>query len=63
MTIGVPIESITDGPSVQWNHIDGPMMFWAGQMHWLTWRERFAIFWNGIPEVDRIACRRFPHLA
>jgi hypothetical protein len=60
--VQVPNESITAGPSVQWNHIDGPLMFWAGLMHWLTWRERFSI-WIGRRTVDEVACERWPHLA
>lgn len=62
MSIGVPIEAITEGPSVIWKHIDGPMMVWAGQLHWLTWRERLLI-WLGLETVDSIGCRRFPFLA
>ncbi len=63
MTVGVPNKAITDGPHVQWNHIDGPLMTWAGGLHWLTWRERFRVFWFGVDEVDRIAIKRFPRRA
>lgn len=63
MTVSVPIQAITDGPTVMWNHIDGPLLEWAGHMHWLTWRERFAIFWKGVSEINRIAERRWPYLA
>lgn len=59
--VQVPISAITDGPSVQWNHIDGPLLSWAGLMHWLTWRERFAV-WIGRKTIDDIAYARWPHL-
>jgi hypothetical protein len=61
MTVSVPIKAITSGPEVQWNHIDGPLMHWAGQMHWLTWGERFAIRLRR-RTVDEVAAKRFPHL-
>lgn len=61
-TVSVPPEAITNGPDVIWNHIDGPLMTWAGQMHWLTLRERFLI-WIGLETVDSIGCKRFPFLA
>lgn len=62
MTVQVPIEAVTSGPRVQWNHIDGPLLCWAASIHWLTWRERFAI-WIGRRTVDEVACARWPHLA
>ncbi len=62
MGVAVPNEAITDGPDVTWNHIDGPLMHWAGNMHWLTWRERLRIA-SGYSTVDDVACERFPHLA
>lgn len=62
MEVGVPNEAITGGPFVTWRHIDGPLMHWAGEMHWLTWRERFRI-WIGRATVDQIACERWPYLA
>jgi hypothetical protein len=60
--VGVPRSAVTDGPGVQWNHIDGPMLHWAGHIDWLTWRERFAI-WFGRATIDQIACKRWPRLA
>ncbi len=59
--IEVPREAITNGPDIQWNHIDGPVMWWAGQSHWLTWRERARIFIGGAPAIDAVANARFPH--
>ena len=62
MTVSVPKEAITQGPSVSWRHIDGPMLSWAGQVHWLTLRERFSI-WMRLTTVDAVAAKRWPHLA
>ena len=58
----MPIAAITDGPNVQWNHIDGPLLTWAGELHWLTWRERFSLLFRR-STIDAIASARFPHLA
>jgi hypothetical protein len=58
----VPVEAVTDGPSVTWKHIDGPLLRWAGSMHWLTFRERLRIFLR-LATVDEVACERWPHLA
>lgn len=60
--VAVPLRAILDGPAMQWNHVDGPLLTWAGHLHWLTWRERFRIAW-GIATVDTIAGERFPGLA
>jgi hypothetical protein len=43
-------------------HIDGPLMTWAGQLHWLTWRERLAL-WLGLTSVDVLAARHWPGYA
>ena len=59
--VGVPIEAITCGPSVQWKHIDGPMLTWAGHIHWLTIIERLSI-WSGYRTVYQIAEKHWPHL-
>jgi hypothetical protein len=41
-------------PSVVWKHIDGPLMYHSdGQLHWLTWRERLAL-WFGLMTEDEI---------
>lgn len=60
--LSVPVSEVTSGPHVQWRHIDGPLMTWAGEMHWLTWQERLRVFF-GRATVDQIACERWPHLA
>ena len=62
MQVGVPIKAITDGPDVVWKHIDGPLLCWAGNIHWLTWRERLRIFF-GRASVFSVARSRWPHLA
>lgn len=62
MNSSVPNEAITKGPRVTWKHIDGPLLYWAGGLHWLTIRERLRIFFR-LATVDRIACERWPHLA
>jgi len=43
MTVSVPKEAIASGPSVNWKHVDGPLMTWAGHLHWLTWGERMNL--------------------
>lgn len=58
---GVPVQSSLDGPWVQWNHCDGPALHWAGNIDWLTWRERLAIFF-GRKTVDEVACERWPFM-
>ena len=41
-------------PHVQWNHLDGPLMTLSdGRLHWLTWRERIAL-WLGWTTVERV---------
>ena len=60
--VSVPREAVTNGPEVTWNHIDGPLLYWASQIHWLTWRQRLRI-WLGLATVDAIACEQWPHIA
>lgn len=45
---GCAVEFKADAtPSITWKHIDGPMLVMRnGQVHWLTWRERFEC-WLG----------------
>lgn len=42
--------------SINWKHINGPLMYHSdGGIHWLTWRERFAL-WIGLTDevsIDR----------
>jgi hypothetical protein len=58
----VQTSAITDGPHVEWRHVDGPLMTWASHLHWLTLSERVRI-WVGLTTVDRVACSRWPRLA
>ncbi len=61
---GVQVENnaFTEGPHVNWDHIDGPLMTWATHLHWLTWEERLRI-WLRMTTVDQIACERWPYTA
>ena len=41
-------------PHVKWGHPDGPLMTLSdGRPHWLTWRERIAL-WLGWTTVERV---------
>jgi hypothetical protein len=41
-------------PEVVWNHIDGPLMYLSNhQLHWLTWRERLAL-WLGFSTLEAV---------
>jgi len=41
-------------PEIQWGHIDGPLMYHSdGGLHWLTWRERLAL-WLGFTDEAAI---------
>lgn len=62
MTVQIPHNAITDGPSIVINHVDGPLLTWGTAMHWLTWSERFQLHW-GLTTVDQLACKRWPSLA
>lgn len=57
--VGVPREAVEADPAIRWNHIDGPMMTWAGHMHWLTWRERFLL-WTGRETAESLAQKHWP---
>ncbi len=40
-------------PHIQWNHVDGPVLTRSdGSMHWLTWWERFCLFFGFISVGD-----------
>lgn len=57
--VSMPIEALKAAPTVTWRHIDGPLLCWAGQMHWLTWRERLQL-WLRLATIESIAQKRFP---
>ena len=49
-------------PSIQWRHIDGPVLcFRDGQLHWLTWWERIQ-FLFGFTSAEKIERKRRPNL-
>jgi hypothetical protein len=49
-------------PSFVMKHIDGPMIvFRDGQMHWLTFGERFLV-WIGCATPESIERKRRPNL-
>jgi hypothetical protein len=53
----------TARPDIQWNHIDGPLLhFRNGELHWLTWRERFRC-WLGLDDAVSLEVKHRPHLA
>ena len=55
-----PIEA---EPSINWNHVDGPVLFFSdGQMHWLTWIERLQV-WLLLEEADSLQKKLRPFLA
>lgn len=57
--IGFPIDS---KPSIQPNHIDGPLLvFRDGQLHWLTLWERLQ-FAFGLTDAEKIERARRPNL-
>lgn len=62
MNVSVPNDAITEGPHVQWTHIDGPLMTWAGRMHWLTFGERLRL-WLRLTTVEDLASERWPYTA
>lgn len=44
-------------PHIIWKHIDGPLLCCRdGSMHWLTWRERFAM-WLGLLSIEQLEAR------
>ncbi len=50
-------------PSIRWNHIDGPLLtFRNGEMHWLTWRERFRC-WMGWDDAISLESKHRPYLS
>lgn len=45
---GVAVEfNPDDAPSIQWNHIDGPLLHMrSGEIHWLTLWERLRVWFD-----------------
>ncbi len=46
MGIAIPRESLLADPHVTWKHVGGPFLTWAGNTHWLTLRERLALWFK-----------------
>lgn len=40
---GIELSAFREAPEVR-RHIDGPVLQWAGRMHWLTLPERLYVF-------------------
>lgn len=57
-TVSMPREAFDAPPHINWRHIDGPLMSWAGRLHWLTWAERIML-WIGVTTPEMIAFQRF----
>lgn len=55
--VSMPLADWFRHPEVQWDHIDGPLLMWRGQLHWLTWKERFMLA-IGRTSIQQIAERR-----
>lgn len=52
----------TNRPEIVWNHIDGPLLHYRdGQLHWLTWVERFRCR-MGWETAESIEAKRRPDL-
>ena len=50
-------------PHIIAGHIDGPLLVYSdGQMHWLTWQERFAVAF-GFSNAATIQAKRRPILS
>lgn len=55
----MPDEAFLGDPYVFWFHIDGPMLSWAGETHWLTWRERLRLFFR-FATAETLAFEHWP---
>jgi hypothetical protein len=57
--VGYPV---AQAPEINWRHIDGPLLYYSdGQLHWLTFWERFRC-WIGRDDAASIQARRRPEL-
>jgi hypothetical protein len=57
--VSMPVEALREPPHILWTHVDGPYLTWAGNGHWLTWRERFAL-WCGRTDIEAITQKHWP---
>lgn len=56
---GMPLQALLEAPHLNQRHIDGPLLTWAGLLHWLTPRERISLNW-GLTTIKDIAVARWP---
>lgn len=56
--VGVEIATAKALPTIK-KHIDGPILTWAGHIHWLSWKERFAI-WAEWETAESLAQKHWP---
>lgn len=46
----------TNRPSINWKHIDGPLLYFRnGQLHWLSYRERLRCWlgWDDAASLEK----------
>ena len=53
------MEALWAKPRINWKHVDGPMLMWAGHVDWLTWSERVRC-WLGKDDAETLAQKRWP---
>jgi len=58
--VSMPYQAILDDPYIR-KHIDGPILCWAGRMHWLTLRERLLL-WLGLSSAFSVADQVWPDM-
>ena len=58
MSVAMPTEAFHAKPTIR-RHIDGPLLSWACHLHWLTWRERLAV-WVGRETAETLAQKHWP---
>jgi hypothetical protein len=58
--VSVPREALISAPHINWKHIDGPLMTWAGNLHWLTLMERISLFFD-IRSIEDVAEKHWPN--
>ena len=60
MTVITAVDAFRATPRIDWHDASGPAIVWVGNIHWLTWRERFAL-WRGKESIETIAMKRWPN--
>lgn len=56
--VSAPTEAFYKEPTIR-KHVDGPLLSWVGQLHWLTWCERFLV-WCGYDTAESLAQKHWP---